>query len=180
MRAFAHTFKGSAPTADSASGGFVHQVPHLPVTPAVGRGTCASHSVWDLNSYSCVSFCHLCKRTIQKFMLKIRGSPHSSQTCATFVRNHARDIWACDFTVVYDWLFRPWCIFWVIERKTRRIVHTDVTNSPTGEWTTQPLREATPWGKGPKYLLYDSDNKYGSHFSAVASGSGIKELRTPY
>jgi hypothetical protein len=34
---FAHTFGDSAPTADLASGGFVRQVPHLPVTPAVGR-----------------------------------------------------------------------------------------------------------------------------------------------
>jgi hypothetical protein len=32
------TLSGSlAPTADSASGGFVRQIPPLPVTPAVGR-----------------------------------------------------------------------------------------------------------------------------------------------
>lgn len=34
MRAFAHTFGILAPTADSASGGFVRQIPPLPVTPA--------------------------------------------------------------------------------------------------------------------------------------------------
>jgi len=32
----AHTFGILAPTADSASGGFVRQFPPLPVTPAVG------------------------------------------------------------------------------------------------------------------------------------------------
>jgi hypothetical protein len=53
-------------------------------------------------------------------------------------------------------------------------------HSPTDEWTSQQLREATPWGKGPKYLLHDRDSKYASHFSAVATGSGIAELRTPY
>ena len=37
MRAFAHTFGDSAPTADSASGGFSRQFPPLPVTPAVGQ-----------------------------------------------------------------------------------------------------------------------------------------------
>jgi len=37
VRAFAHTFGESAPTADSASGGFVRQIPHLPVTPVVGQ-----------------------------------------------------------------------------------------------------------------------------------------------
>jgi hypothetical protein len=35
VRAFVHTFGESAPKADSASGGFVCQVPPLPVTPAV-------------------------------------------------------------------------------------------------------------------------------------------------
>ncbi len=122
----------------------------------------------------------VCKRTIQKYLPKERESPSSSQTWATFVKNHARDIWACDFTVAYDWLFRPWYIFVVMELKTRRIVHSAVTHSPTDEWTAQQLREATPWGKGPKYLLHDRDSKYASHFSAVAAGSGIKELKTPY
>ena len=106
--------------------------------------------------------------------------PSLSQTWATFVKNHARDIWACDFTVVYDWVFRPWYIFAVMELKTRRIVRAAMTHSPTDEWTAQQLREATPWGKSPKYLLHDRDSKYASHFSVVAAGSGIKELKTPY
>lgn len=67
-----------------------------------------------------------------------------------------------------------------MELKTRRIVHTGVTKYPTDEWTAQQLREATPWGKGPKYLIRDRDSKYGTQFSAVAVSSGIKELRTPY
>ena len=36
VRAFAHTFGIQPQTADSAPGGFVRQVPPLPVTPAVG------------------------------------------------------------------------------------------------------------------------------------------------
>jgi hypothetical protein len=44
----------------------------------------------------------------------------------------------------------------------------------------QPLRETTSWVKGPKFLIHDRDSKYGSHFSAVAAGAGIKELRTSY
>jgi hypothetical protein len=86
--------------------------------------------------------------------------PSSSQTWATFLKNHARDIWACDFTVAYDWFFRPWYVFVVMELKTRRGVHTAITKSPTNEWTAQQLREATPWGKDPKYLLHDRDSKY--------------------
>jgi putative transposase len=122
----------------------------------------------------------VCKRTIQTYMPKVRKTPSSSQTRATFVKNHIGDIWACDFTVIYDWLFRPWHIFVIMELKTRRIVHSAVITSPSDEWTAQQLREATPWGQGSKYLLHDRDSKYASHFSAVATGSGIKELRTPY
>jgi putative transposase len=68
----------------------------------------------------------------------------------------------------------------MMELKTRRIIHIAVTQSPTDEWTAQQLREATPRGKGPKYLLHDRDSKYGSHFSAVTVGAHIKDLRMPY
>jgi hypothetical protein len=85
------------------------------------------------------------KRTIQKYMPKARPSHVASQTWATFLKNQAGEIWACDFAVVYDWLFRQWYIFVVMELKTRRIVHMGVTKYPTDEWTVQQLREATPW-----------------------------------
>jgi transposase InsO family protein len=96
------------------------------------------------------------------------------------LKNQASGVWTGDFTVVTDWLFRQWYIFVVMELKTRRIVHTGVTKYPTDEWTAQQLREATPWGKGPKYLIRDRDKKYATHFSAVADATGIKELKTPY
>jgi transposase InsO family protein len=67
-----------------------------------------------------------------------------------------------------------------MELATRRVIHTAVTSSPTDGWTAQQLREATPWGQAPKYLIRDRDSKYGGRFSAVAVSSGIKELRTPF
>jgi len=120
------------------------------------------------------------KRTIQKYMPKERNELGSSQTWATFLKNQANGIWACDFTVVNDWLFRQWYVFVVMELKTRRIVHTGITKYPTDEWTAQQLREATPRERGPKYLIRDRDKKYATRFSAVALGSGIKEVKTPY
>ena len=68
----------------------------------------------------------------------------------------------------------------MLELKTRRIAHIGVTQFPTDEWTAQQLREATPWGSGPKYLIRDRDSIYARRFSAVAAGSGIQELKTPY
>jgi transposase InsO family protein len=118
------------------------------------------------------------KRTIQRHMPKDRKEHSSSQNWATFLKNQAGNIWACDFTVVNDWLFRQWYVFVVMELKTRRIVHKGVTKYPTDEWTAQQLREATPWGKEPKYLIRDRDKKYATHFSAVAGS--IREVETPY
>ena len=120
------------------------------------------------------------KRSIQKYMPKEMRSRSSSQTWATFLKNQAGAMWACDFTVVYDWLFRQWYIFVVMELETRRIVHTGTTKFPTDEWTAQQLREATPWGRGSKYLIRDRDSKYAARFSAVAISSGIQELKPPY
>jgi putative transposase len=118
------------------------------------------------------------KRTVQRYMPKDRKEHSSIYNWAIFLKNQAGNIWACDFTVVNDWLFRQWYVFVVMELKTRRIVHTGVTKYPTDEWTAQQLREATPWGKGPKYLIRDRDKKYATHFSAVAGN--IKEVETPY
>jgi putative transposase len=118
------------------------------------------------------------KRTIQKYMAKVHRT--SGQTWITFLKNHAGDIWACDFTVVHTLFFLPLYIFVIMELKTRRVVHTAITSSPTDVWTAQQLREATPWGEAPKYLIHDRDSKYGRQFSAVAASSGIKELKTPF
>jgi len=116
------------------------------------------------------------KRTVHKYMPKERYKK-SGQTWATFLKNHIRDIWACDFTVVNDLLFHPLYVFVIMELHTRRIVHAAVTRSPPDEWVAQQLREATPWGEGPKYLIRDRDGKYGKRFAAVAGG--IEILKTP-
>jgi len=42
-----------------------------------------------------------------------------------------------------------------------------------------PLREATPCGQGPKYLIRDNESKFGPCFARVAKTSTIKILKTP-
>jgi hypothetical protein len=37
------------------------------------------------------------KRTIQKYMRPVRPPGRRGQTWNTFIRNHSRDMWACDF-----------------------------------------------------------------------------------
>ena len=119
------------------------------------------------------------KRTVQRYMRQARPMRPRGQSWSAFLRNHANDIWACDFLQVTDVLFRPLFAFVITELSSRRIVYVNVTPSPTDEWVAQQLREATPFGEAPKYLIRDNDAKYGRHVAAVATGSGIEVLRTP-
>ena len=120
------------------------------------------------------------KTTIQRYMRQARPPRHSGQTWATFLRTHATDIWACDFLPVTDLLFRQVYAFFIVELATRRVVHVGVTRHPTDAWVAQQLREATPFGQHPRYLIRDNDSKFGPAFARVAKDSGIEILRTAY
>jgi transposase InsO family protein len=123
---------------------------------------------------------HVCKRTIQKYIRTVRTQQPRGQKWSTFLRTHAAQIWACDFLQVTDLFFRPLFAFFLIELKSRKVIHVGVTRSPTDAWVAQQLREATPYGQGPKYLIRDNDNKFGPCFARVARTSGIEVLKTPY
>jgi transposase InsO family protein len=120
------------------------------------------------------------KSTIQRYIYELRKPGSPRQTWATFLRNHATEIWACDFLQTYDLFFRAVFVFVIIELGSRRLVHYGVTRHPTDAWVAQQLREATPIAQGPRYLIRDNDRKYGSSFARVAAGTGMEVLRTPY
>jgi putative transposase len=81
---------------------------------------------------------------------------------------------------VTDLFFRSVFAFFIIELRSWKVIHVGVTRSPTDAWTAQQLREATPYGQMPKYLIRDHDSKFGPYFARVAATSGIKMLTTPY
>jgi transposase InsO family protein len=122
----------------------------------------------------------ICKRTIQKYMRHVRSLQPRGQKCATFLHNHVEQIWACDFLQVTDLFFRPLFAFFIIELKSRKVILVGVTRSPTDPWVAQQLREATPYGQVPKYLIRDNDSKFGSCFAHVATTSAIEILKTLY
>jgi len=118
------------------------------------------------------------KTTVQRHMRAARPPGRPRQTWASFLRSHAADIWACDFLPVPDLLFRPLYAFCIVELASRRVVHAGVTRHPTDAWAAQQLREATPEGRAPKYLIRDNDRKFGPDFARVAEASGIVVRRT--
>ena len=73
------------------------------------------------------------------------GRRASSQRWATFVRNHADAIVACDFLVAVTTRFQILYVFLILELGSRRIQHFNVTAHPTAEWTAQQTREAFPF-----------------------------------
>jgi transposase InsO family protein len=122
-------------------------------------------------------------RTVRKYMPKHQppgpGKRVSSQRWATFVRNHAQAIVACDFCLVVTATFRLLYVFVVMEHATRRILHTNVTAHPTASWTLQQLREAIPDGHPYRFLLHDRDSIFSRELDQRVQHLGLKVLKTP-
>ena len=68
-----------------------------------------------------------------------------SQTWRSFLENHLTDIVAIDFFVVPTATFRVLYVFLVMSHDRRRILHFNVTTSPSAQWTAQQLFEAFPY-----------------------------------
>jgi putative transposase len=70
-------------------------------------------------------------------------------------------------------------VFVIVELKARRVVQFAVTRHPADEWVAQHLREATPFGERPRFLIRDRDSKFGRLFQRVAASTHIEILLTP-
>ena len=49
----------------------------------------------------------------------------------------------------------------------RRILHFNVTTSPSAQWTAQQLLEAFPYEAAPRFLLHDRDSIFGNSFHTI-------------
>jgi hypothetical protein len=119
------------------------------------------------------------KSTIQRYISRFRGTSPEGQRWSTFLRSQAQGIWCCDLFEVRDLWFRCHYVFVVMHLESRRLLHAVSTAAPTTDWLAQQLRQLTPLGDGPKFLLRDNDRKFGAAFDAVAAGAGTRVIRTP-
>lgn len=98
--------------------------------------------------------------TIRKYMTK-RQPRRDGQKWRTFIQNHSREICACDFMTQYTALFAIVYVFIVMEIQTRRIVHCNVTESPTLDWVKMQIRDIVAFDCKPRFLLHHNDGIFG-------------------
>jgi putative transposase len=112
--------------------------------------------------------------TVSKYMVRPRRPP--SQAWRTFLKNHAQDLIALDFFTVPTATFRVLFVLVMLTHSRRRVVHFNVTEHPTAEWTARQLLEACAQEEAARYLIRDRDQVYGERFSRQAKTWDIGEV----
>jgi len=121
-------------------------------------------------------------RTVRKYMVpRPRGgrSRYDGQRWSTFLRNHAPHVIAADFFTVVTAKFDLIRVLVVMEHGSRRILHFNVTEHPTAQWTLQQFREALPWEHDYCYLVHDRDSIFSASLDESLKGFGIQIMKTP-
>jgi transposase InsO family protein len=118
-------------------------------------------------------------RTVVKSMRRpYDGVP--SPTWRTFLTDHAKNIWACDFLGVRTVFFRTLYVLFVMHHETRQILQVRVTRHPTADWTAQQVVDTCGRDRDPpRYLIRDRDSRYPEVFDRRLRGLGVRQLRTP-
>ena len=95
------------------------------------------------------------ERTVCRLLPRKRRPP--SQSWKTFLDNHVSELVSVDFFTVPTATFRVLFVLVLLAHPRRRLVHFNVTEHPTAEWTAQQIREAFPEDRAPRYLIRDRD-----------------------
>jgi putative transposase len=114
------------------------------------------------------------KSTVETY--RVRPRRPSSPTWKSFLRNHVQDLVALDFFVVPTVTNTVLFVLLILVHDRRRVVHFNVTEHPTAQWTVQQIVDAFPWDEAPRYVLRDRDCIYGTSFRQRIQHMGIKEV----
>ena len=101
------------------------------------------------------------------------------QFWSTFLSNHAQAIVACDFFVTVTCSFRLLYVIVVMEHRSRRLIHCNVTAHPSAPWTRQQLREAIGCETGCGYLIHDRDSIFSLELDRSIDSFGLRVVKTP-
>jgi putative transposase len=114
--------------------------------------------------------------TVRRYRPPRSGPP--SQSWRSFLENHVRDITAIDFVVVPTVTFRVLYVLVIMSHDRRRIVHLNVTTSPSARWTAQQVVAAFPYEAAPRFLLHDRDGIFRGSFAERVEAMDIDEVVT--
>ncbi len=117
------------------------------------------------------------KSTVEKYRVHSRKPP--SPTWKTFMKSHVQDLVSLAFFVVPTVTHKVLFVLLILAHERRRLVHFNITEHPTAEWTAQQMIEAFPWDKTPRYLLRDRDRIYGLTFGSGCGTWGSKRSSSP-
>jgi putative transposase len=116
--------------------------------------------------------------TVAKYMKRARPTKPPSQTWKVFLKNHVGTLASMDFFVVPTVTFRLLYVLVILSHDRRRIVHFNITTSPTAVWVGRQLRAAFPFETAPRYLIHDRDGIYGAEVPRCLASLGIEEVLT--
>jgi putative transposase len=116
------------------------------------------------------------KATVEKYRVRPLRPP--SPSWRAFLKNHVSEMAALDFCTVPPVGFKVLCVLIVLAHDRCRILHFNVTEHPTAQWTAQQWVEAFPWQTAPRYLLRDRDGIYGQVFDRRVAGIGMAQVLT--
>jgi transposase InsO family protein len=106
-----------------------------------------------------------------------RRPRRDGETWRTFIKNHARQVFSCDFLTQYTAFFAVVYVFVVMEIASRRIVLVNVTTSPSLAWVKQQIRQATAWGESPRFVVHDNDGIFGQFRDRKRRGEKARRYR---
>jgi len=104
----------------------------------------------------------------------------TGQQWKTFLRNDSAEIISLDFFTVPTITFRLLYVLVFPSHDRRKIIHFNVTDHPTSEWTTQQLRNAFYDQAIPKFLIRDRDSIFGEDFIESVSALDLKPILAAY
>jgi putative transposase len=114
------------------------------------------------------------KSTVEKYRVRPQKPP--SPTWKTFLKNHVQDLVALDFFVVPTVTHNVLFVLLILAHERRRVVHFNVAEHPTAQWTAQQVIDAFPWDEASRYLLRDRDHIYGAAFQQRVRRMGIEHV----
>jgi transposase InsO family protein len=118
--------------------------------------------------------------SVSRYMPKRPPPAGSRQRWTTFLRNRLHETLAVDFAVIPSATFGIFYVFFVLSLERRRVLHFNVIQHPTAEWTAQQVVEACPFDLPGRFLIRDNDKIYGREFRDRVSGLGLEQMRTAF